>query len=214
MEILLLLKTKILSFVIRNIPGDYYDNSSKFFHIYKIWNNIKLDEIKGDYFEFGIYKGKSLYHSFKTARKLGLIQRKFWGLDSFEGFPFENHSFYRKENFQVSHTKVESNFKKYKNIKIKKGFFEKVLTDKEVLGVKQISFAFIDCDIFESSESVFKFLKTRMAIGGFVMIDDFTSLDKNGNSIAKSFSNHFQINKDVTIFGYYSNGIIFRILNL
>ena len=49
------------------------------------------------------------------------------------------------------------------------------------------SFAFIDCDIYESSNDAFLFLKTRMVNGGFIMIDDFTSVDTNGNTIAKSF---------------------------
>ena len=53
MGFLLLLKTKILSFIIRNINGDVSDNTSKFYQINKIWRNIKLDQIPGDYIEFG-----------------------------------------------------------------------------------------------------------------------------------------------------------------
>ena len=58
MGFLLLIKTKILSFIIRNINGDVSDNTSKFYQINKIWRNIKLDQIPGDYIEFGIFKGK------------------------------------------------------------------------------------------------------------------------------------------------------------
>ncbi len=103
MNLLLLIKTKFLSFLIRNVSGDIYDNSSKFYQINKIWHNIKLDQITGDYIEFGIYKGKSIYHSFKVAKKLD-IQKNilFWGLDSFEGFPVENHNFYKNDNFKTS----------------------------------------------------------------------------------------------------------------
>ena len=103
MEFLLLVKTKILSFIIRNINGDVSDNTSKFYQINKIWRNIKLDQIPGDYIEFGIYKGKSLYHSIKSAKRIRIDKdRIFWGLDSFEGFPAENHSFYTSKNFEVS----------------------------------------------------------------------------------------------------------------
>ena len=45
MGFLLLLKTKILSFFIRNINGDVSDNTSKFYQINKVWRNIKLDKI-------------------------------------------------------------------------------------------------------------------------------------------------------------------------
>ena len=60
MGFLLLIKTKILSFIIRNINGDVSDNTSKFYQINKIWRNIKLDQIPGDYIEFGILK-ENLY---------------------------------------------------------------------------------------------------------------------------------------------------------
>ena len=62
MNIYLKFKTSALSFLINFFNADNYHNASKFFTIYKIWNNIKLDDIEGDYIEFGIFKGKSLLH--------------------------------------------------------------------------------------------------------------------------------------------------------
>ena len=211
MGFLLLVKTRILSFIIRNINGDLYHNASKFHQINKIWRNINLDQIPGDYIEFGIYKGKSLYHSIKSAKKIGIKDdRIFWGLDSFEGFPVENHNFYKSNNFKTSYKKVSKQFKNYKDINIVKGFFEDSLQTSNLQKLKTLSFVFIDCDIYESTIDIFDYLKTRMANGGFIMIDDFTSLDKNGNSISKSFFSTFNINQNVFVFGYYSNGIIFR----
>tara|TARA_Y100000768_G_C23678588_1_gene541192 strand:+ start:36 stop:683 length:648 start_codon:yes stop_codon:yes gene_type:complete len=211
MGFLLLVKTKILSFIVRNINGDLYHNASKFHQINKIWRNIKLDQIPGDYIEFGIYKGKSLYHSIKSAETIGIKDdRIFWGLDSFEGFPVENHNFYKNYNFKTSYKKVSKQFKNYKNTNIVKGFFKDSLQTSNLQNLKTLSFAFIDCDIYESTIDIFNYLKTRMANGGFLMIDDFTSIDKNGNSISKSFFSTFDINQNVFVFGYYSNGIIFR----
>ncbi len=214
MNLLLLIKTKFLSFLIRNVSGDIYDNSSKFYQINKIWHNIKLDQITGDYIEFGIYKGKSIYHSFKVAKKLD-IQKNilFWGLDSFEGFPVENHNFYKNDNFKTSYTKTKNQFKNFKEIKVIKGFFKESLRTQELVNIKNISFAFIDCDIFESTIDIFDYLKPRLTNGSFIMIDDYTSIDSNGNSIAKSFKASFKIDDEIFIFGYYSNGIIFRYFN-
>ncbi len=214
MNLLLLIKTKFLSFLLRNVSGDIYDNSSKFYQINKIWHNIKLDQITGDYIEFGIYKGKSIYHSFKVAKKLD-IQKNilFWGLDSFEGFPVENHNFYKNDNFKTSYTKTKNQFKKFKEIKVIKGFFKESLRTQELVNIKNISFAFIDCDIFESTIDIFDYLKPRLTNGSFIMIDDYTSIDSNGNSIAKSFKASFKIDDEIFIFGYYSNGIIFRYFN-
>ena len=165
-----------------------------------IWNNIKLDSIEGDYIEFGIFKGKSLFHSFSTAKKNKIIHNRiFWGLDSFEGFPTENHSFYTSKNFDVSYEKVIKQFSKYENIKIKKGYFSQSLNNKNISEINKIAFAFVDCDIYESSLDVFDFLKKRMTNGGFIMIDDYTSIDNNGNTISKSFLSNFEINKNVYV---------------
>tara|TARA_B100000902_G_C27157632_1_gene837030 strand:- start:365 stop:1006 length:642 start_codon:yes stop_codon:yes gene_type:complete len=213
MNLTLKIKTLILSFIIRNISGDNFHNLNKFIQIYKIWSNIKLDSIKGDYIEFGIFKGKSLYHSFKTASKLKISNKvTFWGLDSFEGFPVENHEFYKSTNFKSSKSKVSKFFNKYENIRIIDGYFEDTLSSNETKEIKNISFAFIDCDIFESAEVAFNFIKNKMTKGGFIMIDDFTSIDKNGNYIAKSFFEVFK-DKEVLFFDNYSNGQTYRLLN-
>ena len=214
MSFLKKIQIRILSFLIRNISGDYYDATSKYYVINNIWNNIKLDSIEGDYIEFGIFKGKSLFHSFSTAKKNKIIHNRiFWGLDSFEGFPAENHSFYTSKNFDVSYEKVIKQFSKYENIKIKKGYFSQSLNNKNISEINKIAFAFVDCDIYESSLDVFDFLKKRMTNGGFIMIDDYTSIDNNGNTISKSFLSNFEINKNVYVFGYYSNGVIYRYID-
>lgn len=171
-----------------------------------------MDNIKGDYLEFGILKGKSLLHSYKCAKKLVLKNRNFYGFDSFEGFPTENHDFFISDNFAVNYKKVESTFKKFKNIYIVKGFFEETLKKDSVKHIENISFVFIDCDIYESALSIFPYLKNRMNPGSFIMIDDFSSIDKNGNSIFKAFSNHFVIGKDCILYDIYSNGQIYRIV--
>ena len=213
MNLILKLKTVLISFVIRNLNGDNFHNLNKFIQIYKIWNNIKLDSIQGDYIEFGIFKGKSLYHSVKTAKKINAEKNiTFWGLDSFEGFPVENHEFYKAKNFKASKSKVKKSFNKYKNVKIIDGYFEDTLSSDELQNIENISFAFIDCDIYEYAQVAFKFIKSKMTKGGFIMIDDFTSIDKNGNYIAKSFFDIFD-DKEVVFFDNYSNGQTFRILN-
>lgn len=215
MNLFLKLQTIILSFLINFIKGDYYHNVSKFYEIFKIWNNIKLDSIKGNYIEFGIYKGKSLIHSYKTYKKIFKKSPdiKFYGLDSFSGFPVENHDFYNSSNFSVSSEKVIKSFKKYEEIEVIDGYFDEILNSEETLLNNEFSFVFIDCDIYESSLDIFQYIKGKVANGGFIMIDDFTSIDKNGNSIQKAFAQYFTINKDVILFDFYSNGQVFRVIN-
>ena len=82
-----------------------------------------------------------------------------------------------------------------------------------MLRINKVAFAFVDCDIYESTIDIFSFIKKRITNGGFIMIDDYTSIDNNGNTISKSFLENFEINKNVHVFGYYSNGVIFRYIN-
>ena len=212
MNIYLKIKTFVLSFFILKLNNVNLHNLDKFFQIKKIWFNIKLDSIDGDYIEFGIFKGKSLYHSIKAAQKLNLNNKVyFWGLDSFEGFPVQNHNFYLKQNFIVSEKKVRKFFRKFKNTTIVSGFFNETLNN-DLKKIESISFAFVDCDIFESAEEAFKFLEPRITRGGFIMIDDFTSIDKNGLYIAKSFYKIFNY-RNYILFDTYSNGQTYRIMD-
>ena len=213
MEFTLRLKTFILSSLTRNFNDVNLHNLEKFQQIKKIWFNIYLDNIQGDYIEFGIFKGKSLYHSIKVAKKLKLYNDiTFWGLDSFKGFPVENNNFYTSENFKSSKKTVEKFFSKYKKTKIIEGIFDQSLNNEQLIDIKNISFAFVDCDIYESAEEVFQYLNKRISKGGFIMIDDFTSIDRNGNYIAKSFFDNFS-NRDFILFDIYSNGQTYRIMN-
>ena len=91
-------------------------------------------------------------------------------------------------------------------------FLKLALIQEEVISIESISFAFVDCDIYESAEVAFNFIKERISDGGFIMIDDFTSVDKNGNYIAKCFFEIFQ-EKTVVFFDAYSNGHTYRIFH-
>lgn len=210
MNLFLKFKSNFLSTVLFFFGNNQLHQISKFNQIYNIWSNIHLDDLEGDYIEFGIFKGKSLLHSYKSYKRIFNQDKiSFHGLDSFKGFPVENHNFYRNDNFESSSERVKKNFEKYNKIYIHEGFFNESLNNPKLKDTN-FSFAFIDCDIYESSNDAFLFLKTRMVDGGFIMIDDFTSLDKNGNTIAKSFFEHFEMGKDIILYSTYSNGQVFR----
>ena len=206
------IKARLLSFVTTFLAPVSVHNFQKFNMIQDIWANIEMDSIKGDYLEFGILRGKSLLHSFNCAKKLQITNCNFYGFDSFEGFPIENHDFFTKNNFVTNYEKVKNTFSNFKNVHILKGFFEETLKHNDIKKIDKISFAFIDCDIYESAISILPFIKERISAGGFIMIDDFSSIDKNGNSIYKAFIEYFDIGQDCILYDTYSNGQIYRVI--
>ena len=76
MNLFLKLKSNILTTLLFLFGKNRLHQISKFSQIYNIWSNIYLDDLSGDYIEFGIFKGKSLLHSTK-AIKIFLMMSKF-----------------------------------------------------------------------------------------------------------------------------------------
>lgn len=205
----------ISSFIVNRIPLFVLHNFSKYFSVRKILYNINIDDIEGDYCEFGCFTGACLNHALNTHRfYMKNRNMNFYGFDSFEGFPVEVHKEFKSENFKSDYEMVKKLEKKFDNCKIVKGFFENTLKNKEITNsINKISFAFIDCDLAISAKSVFEFIKPRMSNGSYIMIDDYFNIDNNGESIFGIMKNFFEIDKDIFIHSYFGNGgIVFKCL--
>ena len=196
------------SFFVKIIPLFVLHNFSKYFSIKKILYSVNIDNIEGDYCEFGCFTGASLNHALNTYNAYMKNKKMtFYGFDSFEGFPIEVHEEFKSEFFIPDFEMVKKLEYKFNNCKIIKGFFDKSLTDEELAkSINKISFAFIDCDLGYSAKSVFEFIKPRLSNGAFIMIDDFYNIDKTNNSIFKTMKGYFSFDKDVFIHSYFGNG--------
>ena len=84
-------------------------NVEKYRAIQKAFYLSALDQLEGDYYEFGVYAGSSITCAIRCAKSLrkydaGLAKCCFFGFDSFLGFGevdnSEKHSFYNDENFK------------------------------------------------------------------------------------------------------------------
>jgi hypothetical protein len=193
------------------IPVIVDHNLGKYNLIRKIAYLISIDEIDGDYAEFGCFTGSCLKHA-NRCFKYFKLDKNIFGFDSFEGFPKELHKEFINENFISDYDKVKNLEKKYPKIKITKGFFsESLKTEKVIKDLDKISFSFIDCDIAISSKDVFEFIIKKQTNGSFIMIDDFYNLDKEGNSIREEFFKYFTLNKNVFVCNYFGlGGVCFR----
>ncbi|SVD18472.1 uncharacterized protein METZ01_LOCUS371326, partial [marine metagenome] len=66
-------------------------NLEKYMALKKVHYLSSIEDIDGDYIEFGIYTGSSFCHSIRCVKKLAKINSSinstsFYGFDSFEGF--------------------------------------------------------------------------------------------------------------------------------
>lgn len=203
----------IYSFLINLIPSFLIHNTSKYIAIKKILTNLWIDQIKGDYIEFGIFTASSFKHTIKTENRINKKNNTvFYGLDSFEGFPDNSHPFFQDKNFKSDYKKVKKLEKKYKpNVYILKGYFSDLLNnEKQLLEIEKLKFVYIDCDLYISAIEPIDFIIPKLSKGSYIMIDDFTNIDLEGKSIRDIFYKKFE-GHDFEITSYFGiGGVIIR----
>lgn len=136
------------------------------------------NEIKGDIIELGTYKGGTAIH---MAKYLDITNdsRKMYLCDTFSGFPYnDEHSkiIFAKKGYlsDTSSEKVAKLFTKNnleKNVNLIEGKFEDTL--EQQLSNKIFSFAFIDCDLFQSGITAIEFISKHIAKNGIICIHDY-----------------------------------------
>ena len=98
----------------------------------KILYSVNIDNIKGDYCEFGCFTGAALNHALRLHEKyMPNRDMIFYGFDSFCGFPTEVHQEFSSAVFKSDFEFVKKLEKKFNRCKIVKGFFENSLKKKK-----------------------------------------------------------------------------------
>jgi len=148
---------------------------------------------KGDYFEFGVFKGYAFWHAQKTASQLGFDHMRFFGFDSFNGLPEitqpdqTSHNEFYQGQFRCSKNQVEKNLNAkgvdWNKTFLIEGYFDTSLTQetKEKYSLAKVSLALIDCDLYASTVDVLAFLKEMLADGTILMFDDWNCFNKDDN---------------------------------
>ena len=157
---------------------------SEFGMLAQAFEFVKINGLDGDYFEFGLWRGKTFCCARNMARRYRVEGITFRGFDSFEGLPTTTetrYSIWSKGQFACTRDELErilqrKGFTK-RQYQLVDGFYEKSLTPQLTssllsIGVKA-AIVYIDCDLYESTRLVLDFINPFLQDGTVICFDDF-----------------------------------------
>lgn len=151
-----------------------------------IMKYVAFSRLKGDYIEFGVYRGDSFISAFHFARMNFLTNMKFYAFDSFQGLPeikgididSDDTQFYRGE-FTCGLDQFKKILKRNnvdsKKVHIVQGWYHEVLNNATQLKIplKHAAVVWIDCDLYESTMPVLDFISDYLQDGSILVFHDW-----------------------------------------
>lgn len=205
-------------------PRNYYKITRPFSYnvkeeiLLKVMHFVSASDVKGDYLEFGVFQGKSFIPAYHIGSRLSK-DMKFYAFDSFEGLPDlkgidkKGHSFY-KGKFACSLKRFKSNLRNngvdLKKVTTVKGWYDKVLNNatKKKLPIKRASVIWVDCDLYESTVPVLKFITDYVVDGTVIVFDDWYAYKSNPNKgEQRAFKEWLKKNPKITATEYQQYGV-------
>lgn len=153
---------------------------------YDIADYLVGAQIPGDYCEFGVYLGTTFSYACKLMTSL-FPKMRFFAFDSFEGLPKPQGidalngytSNFHEHEFSCSEEEFVANLSRdgidLRRIRTVKGWFDQTLTVEKAqdYGIKKIAIAWIDCDLYESTVPILKFILPYLTVGSVIIFDDW-----------------------------------------
>ena len=194
------------SALIASVNPAVIHNIEKYYAIKKVHYLSSIEDIEGDYLEFGVFTGSSFSHSIRCCQKMRKLNPKvlgtrFFGFDSFSGFgevsEDDRHAFYTDENFETSLTHVNKRVAKVAagiEFKLIPGFFSDSLKDGPAsYGILKSRIIFIDSDTYSSALEALIFSLPTVQEGTFVILDDYFSYKgSESKGVARAFAEFIQ----------------------
>lgn len=163
------------------------------------WWDIALAKINitGLCLEFGVHNGNSLnYFS-------NYFSNKHWyGFDSFSGLQED----WKGGWFAKGYFDLKNNIPKFnKNVTLIKGWFKETLPRFIEKNEETISFIHIDCDTYESTKDIFRFIKKEKLQDGCILLFDeyfgYIGWEQNEFKAWKEYVKENNINYTYVAFG-------------
>jgi hypothetical protein len=141
--------------------------------------------VKGDLLEAGVWRGGATIFMRAVLKAYGDRDRTVWVADSFEGLPAPTPALYPADEgvelhlyndvLGVSLEEVKANFARYglldDQVRFLKGWFKDTLPTAPV---ERLAVLRLDGDLYESTIITLRSFYSKLSIGGYVIIDDYT----------------------------------------
>lgn len=156
----------------------------------KSLRRMHANNLRGDYFEFGLYRGHNFSAAQRLARRFRLDpEMRFFGFDSFEGLPepvgVDVEGEFSKGDYACSRPDVVATLEKrradWSRIHLVEGWYHLSLTAdlKVTLEPGPVGIALVDCDLYESTVPVLRFLASLVQDGSILLFDDWNCFDRS-----------------------------------
>ncbi len=180
------------------------------------------------YYEFGVYKGYTIWKMYKQLLKSGYKNPQLYGFDSFKGLPKipkadDNGEFYEgqfSQSLQSTRENILSKGGNLSNIHLIEGYYDTTLTKTlyKSLHLPPAAIINIDCDLYTSTSLVLDFIKPLLKKNTLLLFDDWNSFGNDHNRGEKRAFNEFiQKHKSFTYeiaFTYCWHGQAMRVLTI
>ena len=213
-----------ISWFISSLNPILIHNLEKYYILKKVHYLSAIENVEGDYLEFGVFTGSSFCHSIRCyksiSQKYTNLHTRFFGFDSFGGFgelnQSENHPFYKDEIFEVDFNRVNKRVIRASRgveSKLIPGYFCDTLRNKaSYYGINKAKIIFIDSDTYSSAWEALNFCLPTLQEGTYVIMDDFYSYKGNkSKGVAGAFYKFIDAHDLVprSVFSYGMGGVVF-----
>ena len=217
----------LASALISRVNPAVVHNLEKYYALKKVHYLSSIENIEGDYLEFGVFTGSSFCHSIRCSRRMNkinpnVLSTRFFGFDSFCGFGTlsedDTHSFYTDENFETNLPKVNKRVSKVAgNVEFRliQGFFSVSLKKgAAALGIDRSRIIFIDSDTYSSASEALTFCIPTVQEGTFIVLDDYFSFKgSETKGVARAFAEFIDQGQLSVrhVFSYGMGGVVYII---
>lgn len=193
-------------------PGTFLLEEGKEEFFAKVMQFLRFNDIKGDYLEFGCYRGITFGLAHKHKHLAGLNMH-LYAFDSFQGMPkpkgSDTKSPFHESDQAVSikqfTEKLRAEGISEAEYSIIPGFYDQSLKENppEKIGLSAAALVYVDCVYYESTVPVLDYVLPLLQTGSVIAFDDFYCFSgdpERGQQLAlKEF---LQKNPEITVTEY------------